>query len=479
MKLVIIGNGFDRANDLKTSYNDFFDHSESKFGDFFRELETLTDSDFESGLSELYDKCQESTQFTVMGVDSKKNERITTMQRMYDDEKISSISTLRKKTLKLKEKYDGICFWNAFFHFEKNLDTKREVMWSDVEMQMFDYVTNKGFDLYTKSSFNDLKAHAPSYNNYFKFPITEIHHDNSRSSNEGFSSYFSNVFSSNDDGSMKKLLLHLCFFYDNQENSSFEELLLDELSKFEEQFSAYIRELQTNIIDRDKQSNHSYFENLIKLVGKNETKAFLLNFNYTYFSNSYCEDYLEAKPYDYIVSGDRFIKDYSDPLNSEFLLCSTNVHGICDDKNIIFGVDHDTFNSNSPVYVFTKTYRKLIQSISRNIQMPLPLPEDIKEIVIYGHSLSAADHSYFQSIFDFYNIYETQVKVTFLYSDYSSEENGLSSLNIQRKYVKSVTELLGKYGKSTGNEHRGKNLVHKLQLEGRLSVREVELNSFI
>ena len=78
----------------------------------------------------------------------------------------------------------------------------------------------------------------------------------------------------------------------------------------------------------------------------------------------------------------------------------TNVHGTCEDNNIIFGVDY-TAELPPDTHIFAKTHRKMMQGTPDNGA----LPWIVDEIKFYGHSLGQADYSYFQSIFDYYNLY--------------------------------------------------------------------------
>ena len=83
------------------------------------------------------------------------------------------------------------------------------------------------------------------------------------------------------------------------------------------------------------------------------------------------------------------------------------------------------------------------------------------DIKFYGHSLSEADYSYFQSIFDYYNLYENnKVSLTFYYS------KGFEQ-------TEKVYRLINTYGKTLSNKDQGKNLTHKLLLENRLKIIEI------
>ena len=85
------------------------------------------------------------------------------------------------------------------------------------------------------------------------------------------------------------------------------------------------------------------------------------------------------------------------------------------------------------------------------------------------YTLSELDYSYFQSIFDYYNLYDSNIKLTFCCSPYGEK----SSQEILSEHAGLVANLLGKYGKTMNNENHGRNLMHKLMLEGRLSLKEI------
>ena len=97
------------------------------------------------------------------------------------------------------------------------------------------------------------------------------------------------------------------------------------------------------------------------------------------------------------------------------------------------------------------------------------LNKNIKSIVFYGHSLAAADYSYFQSIFDFYSIYDSDVTLVFYYSVYKENDRE----QITKTQFDSIRKLLIEYGTTLDNKDHGKNLLHKLLLEDRLIIKEL------
>lgn len=223
--------------------------------------------------------------------------------------------------------------------------------------------------------------------------------------------------------------------------------LVDSINRVEQGFKKYLNE---NVKESD-----FYNENVNRLythiIGLNFKSSYVINFNYT------SEDI------------DRFY---------EF----NNVHGSLKDENrIIFGIDENledekdnTDKKNNQEffiiddYKLTKTYKKISLDTLRASNIK-PLPKEIKTIKFFGHSLNKADYSYFQSIFDHYNIYNSDVVLTFYYTNYSDE-----ALSNQ---IDGMITLLKKYGSTMGNKDHGKNLLHKLSLEGRMKIEEIKVKN--
>ncbi|WP_154071832.1 hypothetical protein [Lactiplantibacillus plantarum] len=94
------------------------------------------------------------------------------------------------------------------------------------------------------------------------------------------------------------------------------------------------------------------------------------------------------------------------------------------------------------------------------------LPKSVNKIIFYGHSLSQADYSYFQSIFDYYNIYSENITLIFYYSKYGNYD----IKEIAKDQFDKVSRLLENYGKSIPD--KGKSLLPKLLLEKRVKILE-------
>ncbi len=230
--------------------------------------------------------------------------------------------------------------------------------------------------------------------------------------------------------------------------SDYLSILKRELVLFEENFREYIAKISETYIVGSK----TYRDNFFKVTNNRETDFFVLNFNYTDFSSKQQKESV-------LITRDK----------KEINVEQMNVHGVYYSK-IIFGIDQTDQNDEN-FYPFTKTYRKM--ELYNEIPVTkMPEPQDIDEIIIYGHSLSKADYSYFHSIFDYYDIYYSGIIVSFAYSLY--DEDRVEEL--KNDHVQNVMKLLRYYGNKMFDRERGKNLVHKMLLENRLRIREVKLN---
>jgi hypothetical protein len=218
---------------------------------------------------------------------------------------------------------------------------------------------------------------------------------------------------------------------------SMEEFLQSELRIFEKAFNTFLWDL----VDSSKDYHTNALSLLHQIIGMSSDSEdySVLSFNYT------VPNCFEGKV--------------------------TNVHGKLNNWNIIFGVDQNEIEATSPIFTFTKTYRKLIQPKKDNENfIYIDGKDDLKNIFFYGHSLSPLDYSYFQSIFDYYDIYDSGISLVFCCSKHGTK----SSDEMLSEHANLVGQLLEKYGTSTmQNKNHGKNLMHKLMLEGRLTIKEI------
>ena len=117
------------------------------------------------------------------------------------------------------------------------------------------------------------------------------------------------------------------------------------------------------------------------------------------------------------------------------------IHGNLKNRNIIFGIDYDSVSISS----------------------------DIKNILFYGHGLGEADYSYFQSIFDTVDLYHSDAKLIFYWTQFGDQDQYIEQ-------VEKVVWLIEKYGQTFANKDHGRNLFTKLLLENRIIFEEIVAN---
>lgn len=425
MKLVILGNGFDLASGLPTRYNDFFQYNNEKYKvnlekiDEFLNLTRSSELDFDyMTYEEIYTNIEKDIN-----------------KYLIHDSKF--IDMMAEKT--------KLSIWSLYFWYMN--ETLEIDNWSDVETQIAEIIGAK-YNLTSidrNISINETDIIMENY-------IRNLVEDSAKESHL----YSSNIYSRFEKGDRFRYICDniISKRYLGKYDINYTGILKKELENFEEDFKEYIGYITEKIIKKNKLA---YRINLL-LVGdeksaekKTDDRIFLLNFNYTEFSR---KD--ETDRYHIVLS-------YS---GRNIDVTQVNVHGTHHSK-ILFGIDQSD-RIKKEFYQFTKTYRKIEASESiPNIQ--LPSPNDIDEIIIYGHSLSKADYSYFHSIFDYYNIYGSNIKLKFKYSTH--DEPYICKSN----HVQKMMELIKIYGDKMTDTARGDNLVHKLLLENRLSIDEVVL----
>ena len=248
---------------------------------------------------------------------------------------------------------------------------------------------------------------------------------------------------------IRKIILRKCI---QQKKYREDYNYLVELNKFEKEFGDYIKEINEKVFTEDVNGfrDNKFIDKIHKVFqeDKNETNI-VINFNYTTY----------LKEMDYI---------------SEM----TNVHGTF--ENPIFGIDNTEIGNDREFYYLTKTSRVLFNNTIKE-DFKLPNKIEISKICFFGHSLARADYSYFQSIFDYYDIYNSEVKLEFKYYNYIKDKKELTDEEkeerkdeVKSNMHKSVIELMNDYGNTASNKSRGQNLLHKLILENRIKIVEVE-----
>ncbi len=267
--------------------------------------------------------------------------------------------------------------------------------------------------------------------------------------------------------------------------------LLQELHAFEKRFCKYIRDSIINP-QNNKEINTKYIVNAMNLLANltgftnrkyTDIDDIIESQEVSYWENDSTSLRQQAWKEEHILSQEFFnlqathilsfnytalfdILSVASPCvysNVHGKLCMENCTKECAASNIIFGIDDSVIQSNAEnaeLHIFSKTYRKMLHEGSPT--KILPSKDNSVEVKFYGHSLSAADYSYFQSIFDYYNLYgNDRVSLTFYYS------KGFEQTD-------EIYQLVNTYGETLSNREQGKNLIHKLLLENRLKIVEID-----
>lgn len=261
----------------------------------------------------------------------------------------------------------------------------------------------------------------------------------------------------------------------NKDISKLQTFLIKELFKFENEFGEYIFE--------QKQNNKYYLKHSKRILSH-------ILYDPQALQKENITSEIEVISFNYTTT----IYDIQN-LSLNFPIFNWhNVHGYFTNNSNqhlghpIFGIDASDIEENSPLIPFTKTYRVATSSTLPKDQ--LNLLYNVRNLVFFGHSLSKADYAYFESLFDYYNLYSSDLHLTFYYGTYSKKDtieklltSGKNDYNFEQlgelidtennkemnKATNEVYNLIYHYGKTLNNNH-GNNLFHRLLLEGRVQI---------
>lgn len=308
--------------------------------------------------------------------------------------------------------------WDIIFLANSSNDTNTR--WCDIEEEMLHFLLPETSHVKTRINFAD-------FDYALKF-ITRNTEERLRNKNVNKLNYFLAVY-----------CIQTQKLTDNSDitNEKLMNWFLHELRLFEVNFQSFVK---------NQHLESKYYTKahlLLEKLNFNELKYVLLNFNYT-----------------------RPDKDYRKELSKNIINIS-NVHGNIYDQSILFGIDHVNIHYSDIVYNFTKTSRKIFNFQTSTSETGV-LSKGIQNIIVFGHSLNNADYSYYQSIFDYCDLYHSNVSLIFNYSVF--DKSKIEQIKADR--FLDVIKLINSYGE-TMNVYHGKNLLHKLMLENRLHILEI------
>lgn len=407
--ILLVGNGMDLRNGLKSSYSNYFDYIqfiEEKVNDInkvYDSLSSLRQKVFDDNFTEDF-----KNRYYQLNIWMSKN-----IEHKARD--------LKKSIKEMINEFD-FNFWIIPIIMKEDIDSN----WSSIEraigknLEEFNVNLSKKIEDFKKIV--EYNCVLDDLNIDFKFFMM-------------ISIYMCRTCHNNEDD-IKKNFKKLIKDFD------INSFLYDELKRLEDSFKRYL------INETEKNSyKNNVAKDLIKLC--NGKTINIINFNYT--------DYR------------KYLEDVNvDNSNIQNII---NIHGsIGDDDHIIFGIDtQETFDSNDlniDLPMFTKTFR-----IMSNANIAInQFTEGCKKVKFFGHSLDKADYSYFQSIFDILDIYNSRVKLEFFYGVHGKASEEKFQNNIKSK----VFTLMNDYGNKMLDRSHGRNLLHKMLLEGRLEIKNID-----
>jgi lmo0469 protein len=418
--LYIIGNGFDKYMDLATCYLDYFKapiDGNSKHKKINKELKEKIDKKIED---------------------------------------IKSNIDIRENFIEVADYVSELDLFSIYLLIvSKSTEDK---LWRDIESQIYPYIyeiteicnsvnSNDYSKLYEKNN-DEIKRLLLRY-------IIEIkvnYNKNAKSKESAFDNVIKTIKPINWEYLNQILLKGL-----NENKPSSFELTSD--YGFETYFGKYIKnineETEEKILNNDNYKNKIY-EVFDENVG-NENNAYIISFNYTTYLKKIFKNMCNIHgTFDKPIFGIDYMKNY----DGKFYLFNKK------------DINKNIFDNN--LIDFTKTSRIFFNGTSEEI-FKLPDKDELKKIYFMGHGLADADYSYFQALFDYYDIYNSNIIIEFLYSDFREKEKSIEEKTgeVRKDTEEKIIRLFDTYGKTLNNKDKGKNLLHKLLLENRLRMKEI------
>ena len=342
-----------------------------------------------------------------------------------------------------------IPFWDCVFILAKFYLSKTQLnQWCDVENIIYNVIP---FAFEGKYRFKDFKTN-------LRFSEAQEKWDYIRSKNGPVPTDITKSFIRSQCKATFKNDIKLLSKQNGTSRLKKTEYLLTQLYEFEDRFADFI----THQMHIKKGAYESAANKLIRCLVSNP-----------YASRS---DHLDVLSFNYSL--DRSFANRLFSNDEDIYLGSwCNIHGVANESKSkfpnknhwrpIFGIDNhdisDKKTSEDPRIMFTKSYRLLDNNIFSLTSSEHARYSGTDLITVYGHSLNRADYSYFETIFDENNLYNSKTKLQVYYN---GKENDIEE---KHNCITNVVNLLNNYGQTLGDTH-GENIVNKMILENRLEV---------
>ncbi len=301
--------------------------------------------------------------------------------------------------------------WMAFFALASEKD--KEYLWCDIETMM------------SRSFHESVKGIL--WERVLKFLNDDFE--------EIYDIDFQNVY-------LASLFKYIYTIQDGIDEDSFYDNLLEQLNIFEKLFIAYIKRCHTNLI-------YSQYGVVTKNVIFTKNSKYVLGF--------LCN-------LDDVVSIDTFNFDETDDEIIDYKI--RHINGDLDYP--IFGVDSNTIQADSPQFIFTKLSRRMNYEMNNQNGFS---DEEFENVVIFGHSLSEHDYSYFFPLLDRMNIlqFECRNQIVFAYAVYDIDKKP----QIIKSYRKAIFDLFTNYAKYKSIKITPERLLDSLTTQNRIIMYQI------
>lgn len=394
-QLIILGNGFDLASGLKSTYGRFIEYVMEESGISVEEIKQKIASFNIESLSDIKDSYIEQEDFFKLNI------------------------------------------WIWLFI---NSDLSEASNWQSVEEQIYEYLDNDLIELASNpKGLHDVSITKEKYK--------------------------------------KTTLIVNCFIKCKEIEiertpNSIAKFLMEQLNHLEASFEQFLFENAGYTVGNDGTGLFDYFEPartlLTKIVKKDsiteESVYNIMSFNYT-------DPWNERWGQNGGLANDFLAPNKSLSVHGQALARSDD-----EVNRIIFGIDNKDLKISeyNYKYIFTKTFRTLVNysdtKTSQSATENNIFDKGIKVIKFFGHSLGEADYSYFQQMFDYYDLYNNDDLRLYFYFKKYDKRDVIDYLNEQSAMV---IRLLEKYGETMSNKDHGKNLVTRLEMTKRLYIKEI------
>lgn len=291
---------------------------------------------------------------------------------------------------------DELNIWDLFFYIETkttNQNNKEAWLWCDIETVMY----------------NSLKSYDSRECNTNLFRWEHVYKAITKKMPKEFKFWKIYV--------MAKVILEKRNMEKFKNIDEFYYYILDELNQFEKEFGMFI----------DKK-RYLYSNFLLKIPNTDFEKRSKMTLQ-------------ELCNVDNLVSIDSF--NYDDIGDENLNKILHNINGNL--ENPIFGIDSNLCRASDPRFIFTKTNRRMeLEMINFKCQKDIAFDN----VIVYGHSLSSNDYSYFFPLLDKLEMtnFLSNKKIIFGFSVYDREKE----TEIKRKNRLNIQKLFEAYANYKG-----------------------------